>query len=308
LKISIVASVYNEEKCIEKFFLEVLRYTKIPATTFEYIFVDDGSVDSSYTVMKSLKKKHQDLNIKLVKFSRNFGHEAAMIAGIDTATGDCCICLDSDLQHPPALIPEMIEGFKAGNEVILMARRSRMDRSFLYNIPSKLFYKIINKISNIQFIPQASDFFLISANVAKILKVDYRERIRFIRGIIQSIGFNRKIITYDSNNRIAGSSKYGLLKLVVLSFSAIASFSHVPLKLGLFAGAISGFFSFAIVIYSILKWFQGLPPEGYTTIVVLISALFSILFFLIGIIGEYIGFIFSEIKSRPIYIVSKETE
>jgi len=303
LKVSIVISVYNEAKSLDLFFKELMFHTQNQSHDFEYLFVDDGSIDQSLEVMQRLKSQNINRHVRVVKLSRNFGHEAAMIAGIDHATGDCIICLDSDLQHPPELIKEMVMTFKNGAEVVLMARKTRIDRNIFFSLPSKIFYNLINLISKTKFVPQASDFFLISKRVANLLKTDFRERTRFIRGIIQFMGFNQQIIKYTAKSRVAGESKYNIFKLTLLSFSAIASFSQVPLKIGLLAGTLTGLFSLVVLFYTIIMWFKGFPPAGYTTTVILISFLFSVLFLLLGIVGEYIGYIFNETKSRPIYIV-----
>ena len=303
MKVSIVISVYNEAKSLDLFFKELMFHTQNQSHDFEYLFVDDGSIDQSLEVMQRLKSQNINRHVRVVKLSRNFGHEAAMIAGIDHATGDCIICLDSDLQHPPELIKEMVMTFKNGAEVVLMARKTRIDRNIFFSLPSKIFYNLINLISKTKFVPQASDFFLISKRVANLLKTDFRERTRFIRGIIQFMGFNQQIIKYTAKSRVAGESKYNIFKLTLLSFSAIASFSQVPLKIGLLAGTLTGLFSLVVLFYTIIMWFKGFPPAGYTTTVILISFLFSVLFLLLGIVGEYIGYIFNETKSRPIYIV-----
>ena len=303
MKVSIVISVYNEAKSLELFFKELIFHTQNLGYDFEYLFIDDGSTDPSLKVIQKLKSQNTHCHVKVVKLSRNFGHEAAMIAGIDHATGDCVICLDSDLQHPPELIKEMVKAFEKGAEVVLMARKTRIDRNIFFSLPSKIFYNLINLISKTKFVPQASDFFLISKRVAHLLKTDFRERTRFIRGIIQFMGFDQQIIRYTAKSRVAGESKYNILKLTLLSFSAIASFSQVPLKIGLLAGTLTGLFSLVVLFYTIIMWFKGFPPAGYTTTVILISFLFSVLFLLLGIVGEYIGYIFNETKSRPIYIV-----
>lgn len=268
---------------------------------YELIFVNDGSSDSSQAIIDNLTLLSN--KVKSICFSRNFGHEAAMIAGIDFATGDAIICMDSDLQHPPHIIPSLIESFlNKGVDIITMARSNSKQRK-----RSRLFYKLLNKITSYDITDNASDFFLISKRVANILRSDYRERVRFLRGFIQTIGFKRETMYFEVEKRFAGESKYSLTKLLGLSITAIATLSKLPLKAGIFLGLTSGFLSLCLAIYSIVMKFIDQPVSGYTTIVVFLGFMFSIQFIILGIMGEYIGFIFDEQKKRPIYIVDKTT-
>ncbi len=307
--ISIVVSVYNEQEMISLFWEDlkgVINNNKNILDNCEIIFVNDGSKDESGVILDKISASEK--NIKTIHFSRNFGHEAAMLAGISNAQGEAIICMDSDLQHPPNCIVDMIKEFKIGTEVITMIRDHRKDGGIIKRITSKMFYRILNKLSNNNFEPYASDFFLISKRVANIIVYKYDERTRFLRGLIQSVGFKKKSLNYISPNRPAGKSKYSISKLFFLSLSAIASFSHLPLRLGIGIGVLFGAFSFIVGIYSLVKYFMDQPLPGYTTIVVLLSFGFSLLFIIIGIIGEYIGYLFNEVKKRPLYIIDKITE
>lgn len=300
---SVVASVYNEELGIELFYKETSKILTSLSIKYELIFVNDGSKDNSLKILEKIAE--EDKNVKIVSFSRNFGHEAAMIAGIDNSTGDAIICLDSDLQHPPSLFPEMLKKYQEGYEIINMTRTSRKDANFISKINSKLFYKFLNSISSIKIEENASDFFLISKNVANIIRTNFRERTRFLRGIIQLIGFNKTTLKYEAPKRIAGKSHYSFIKLVKLSLTAISSFSKLPLQLGIIVGLIFIVFSIIVLIYSIVMWFLGDVFSGYTTIIVFLSLFGGIQMFVIGIIGQYLSYIFDEIKGRPIYIVEK---
>jgi len=299
--LSIVVSVYNEEKNLKAFFNELLNKTE--NINKEIIFVNDGSYDNSYKVLSDIKSTNT--NVKIINLSRNFGHEAAMLAGIDNAKSEYILCLDADLQHPPEIIPEMLEKAKNGSDIVFAKRKRREDGGFIKKILSKLFYKLINKMSPVRFEPDASDFFLISKRIQLILINEFRERNRFLRGFIQSIGFKTATVDFIATKRFAGESNYSLLSLMKLSISAIVAFSKQPLYIGLYLGAIFGIFSLVVGIYSIIMKFIGTTPPGYTTLVVIISLLFSIQFFIIGIIGLYIGFLFEEQKKRPIYIIDK---
>jgi dolichol-phosphate mannosyltransferase len=306
MKASIVVSVFNEQEVLSLFWDELKSIINNPNNSthsFQVVFVNDGSIDNSPIILNDIAKESRLVTV--VHFSRNFGHEAAMLAGIEHSTGDVIICMDSDLQHPPTCITEMIEKHLEGYEIVTMTRDQRADAGLMKRVTSWFFYWVINKLTKGQFEPNASDFFLISSRVANVITESYRERTRFIRGIIQTIGFKKTSINYIAPNRAAGNSKYSLTKLFFFSLSAIATFSHIPLRLGLALGLLFGLFSFGIGVYSLVMKFIGHPFSGYTTLVVIISFGFALLFIVIGIIGEYIGYIFNEVKNRPIYIVEK---
>ncbi len=298
---SIIISVYNEEEMLEKFHQELSSALEPIEADFELIFVNDGSKDRSRQILQQLVEKDQ--RIRAIHFSRNFGHDAAMLAGIDHCNGEAAICLDSDLQHPPTLIPQMLSLYQQGKDVVTMVRTERADGGFSKHLTSKLFYHIINRLSDVSLEHGASDFFLISKKVIEVLQKDYRERTRFLRGIIQSIGFNKGSITYEAPSRAAGKSKYSLWKLLKLSFSAIASFSKTPLKIGIYLGLFFVLLSILLIIYSLVMWIVDTPISGYTTLIIFLSAFAGIQLLVTGAIGYYIGFIFDEVKQRPLYII-----
>jgi len=306
-KFSAIVSVYNEEPVIPMFWNELsITLEQLKDYTFEVIFVNDGSSDKSGEIIDNLVSANT--NTRAIHFSRNFGHEAAMLAGLEHAQGDFVICMDSDLQHPPSCIEQMVGKAKEGYEVVTMVRNHRADGGLRKRLTSGLFYWIFNKLSHGQIEPNVSDFFMISKRVAEVVTSKYPERTRFLRGLIQSVGFKKASIPFVAPNRAAGQSKYSLTRLFFFSLSAIATFSHIPLRLGLAIGLLFGGFSFVVAIYSVVMKFLGEPFSGYTTIVVLISLGFSLLFIVIGIIGEYIGYIFNEVKGRPIYIIDRINE
>ena len=300
---SIVASVYNEEEGITAFYHSLSSVIKSLSISYEIIFVNDGSVDNSLLILKNIAAA--DPAVKIINFSKNFGHEAAMIAGIDHACGEAVICMDSDLQHPPEIIPEMLQKHAEGFEVINMIQTDRKGATFFQKLNSRLFYKFINRISSVKLAENASDFFLVSERICKVLRTNYRERTRFLRGIIQLVGFKKTTLKYVANNRVAGKSKYSFFKLLILSFTAISSFSKFPLQLGIITGLIFGFISIILIIYSIIMWILETPVSGYTTLVVFLSAFAGIQLFVTGLIGQYISYVFDEIKERPIYIVDE---
>ena len=303
-KLSVVVSVYNEEKALREFYKEtnkILEQIRKSGWEHELIFVNDGSSDNSLSILEELAKEDHD--VKLISFSRNFGHEAAMIAGIDHSTGDGIICMDADLQHPPECIPKIIEKFSAGYEVINMVRTKNKSAGLVKNITSSGFYWLINHISDVHFEPNASDFFAISSHVAQVLKDNYREKVRFLRGYVQNVGFKKTNIEYEARARVAGESKYSIKKLFIFSINTILCFSNMPLKLGIYAGVFSAALGVLVMVYTLCTR-QG-APSGYATIVVLLCFMFAMMFLLIGIIGEYIAILFTELKDRPVYIVEK---
>lgn len=304
--LSVVVSVYNEAEGIRLAYEEMTRVLRQMSETYELIFVNDGSTDGSDDILHPIAE--DDPNVRLISFSKNFGHEAAMLAGIDYSRGGAVICFDSDLQHPPAKIPEMVARWRDGFDVVNMVRTDRADANFLQKSSSRLFYRFTNLISDVKLAENASDFFLISKRVAAVLKTDFRERTRFLRGIVQLVGFPKTTLEYKAEERKTGYSKYTFFRLVKLSFSAISSFSKAPLRLGIFTGILFGIISLILIIYSLVMWIFDTPVSGYTTLVVFISAFASIQMFVIGIIGQYIGYIFDEVKGRPIYIVKEVVE
>jgi dolichol-phosphate mannosyltransferase len=301
MNLSIVVSVYNEDEVLKAFFIQLENALSSIEGVKEIIFVNDGSSDSSLSQLLSLKS---NLNrVKVINFSRNFGHEAAMLAGIDYSCGKAVICLDADLQHPPEIIKKMYEKYSQGFDVINMVRIANHGSTITKKLTSKFYYWFFNKVSSVKLEENASDFFLISQKVANILKADYRERNRYIRGFIQIIGFKKTTIEFIAPQRGAGESKYNISALFTLSIHSIFTFSHLPLRLGVIASGVVGCFALGVTLYSVVMKFLGYAPTGYTTIVVLISLLFSIQFFITGMIGEYLGLIFAENKKRPIYLV-----
>ena len=294
-------SVYNEEAALKTFYQETIPVLKTISWDYQLVFVNDGSRDKSLEILKGLAET--DEHVKIISFSRNFGHEAAMIAGIDYSHGDGIICMDADLQHPPEYISEIIKNFEAGIEVINMVRTKNESAGWFKNLASTAFYKVINMLSDVKFESNASDFFAISGRVAEVLRKDYREKVRFLRGYVQNVGFKKSTIEYEAHARVAGESKYSIRKLFQFSVNTIVCFSNLPLKLGVFAGMFAAALGMLVLIYTLFT--RNGAPSGYATIVILNCFMFAILFLLVGIIGEYIAILFAELKDRPIYIVEE---
>lgn len=299
--LSVVVSVYNEEQALPMFYQTIKPILESLPWNYELMFVNDGSRDRSLEILQELAA--QDESVKLVGFSRNFGHEAAMIAGIDYASGDAIVCMDSDLQHPPECLPEIVRKLDEGYGIISMVRTRNVSAGLVKNVTSAGFYALINRLSDVKFEANASDFFAISRQAADVLRANYREKVRFLRGYVQNIGFKKTTIEYEARDRVAGESKYSIRKLFVFSMNTIMCFSNLPLKLGIYAGVFAAALGVAVMIYTLCTR-QG-APSGYATIVILNCFMFAILFGIVGIIGEYIAILFSELKDRPIYIVEE---
>lgn len=301
--LSVVVSCYNEELALDRFYEETASILKKLSWKYELIFVNDGSQDQTLSVLTRLSQS--DERVKVISFSRNFGHEAAMIAGLDYSQGDGIVCMDADLQHPPEYLPEIVKKLEEGFDVINMVRTRNESAGWFKNIASTAFYRLINVLSDVKFEPNASDFFAVSGKAAKVLKDNYREKVRFLRGYVQNIGYPRTTIQYEARTRVAGESKYSIKKLIAFSVNTIMCFSNLPLKLGIYAGCGAGILGIIMMIYTIWSWARVGTPSGYATIIVLMCFMFSVLFLIVGVIGNYIAILFAELKDRPIYIVEE---
>lgn len=301
--LSLVVSAYNEEAGLETFYQTTREYAEALAAKgwdYEFVFVNDGSRDRTGEILDDLAARDAT-HVRVLHFSRNFGHEAAMTAGLDYAAGEGLVFMDADLQHPPKYLADIVDQFDAGYQVISMVRTENKTAGLLKNITSGGFYWLINRMSEVHLEANASDFFAITRPVQKVLMHNYREKVRFLRGYVQNVGFRKTTISYEAAPRVAGSSHYSIRKLFVFAMNTIMCFSNMPLKLGIFAGLFSGFLGMIVLIYTLVT--RDGAPSGYATIVVLLCFMFAVLFIVVGIIGEYIAVLFEELKDRPIYIV-----
>ena len=268
--LSLVVSAYNEEAGLETFYQTTREYGEALAAKgwdYEFVFVNDGSRDRTGEILDDLAARDA-AHVRVLHFSRNFGHEAAMTAGLDYATGDGLVFMDADLQHPPKYLADIVDQFDAGYQVISMVRTENKTAGLLKNITSGGFYWLINRMSEVHLEANASDFFAITRPVQQVLTKNYREKVRFLRGYVQNVGFRKTTISYEAAPRVAGSSHYSIRKLFVFAMNTIMCFSNMPLKLGIFAGLFSGFLGLIVLIYPLVT--RDGAPSGYASFVVLL--------------------------------------
>ncbi len=306
-KLSVIIPVFNEGECIVEVAnrLLELREKLLSELDLELLFVDDGSSDMSLSILKEISAKN--LNVKIIVFSRNFGHQIAVTAGIDMACGDYVAIIDADLQDPPELLEDMYHLALQGFDVVYGKRRSRAGETLLKRLTAVVFYKFINYMCDINIPMDTGDFRLMSRRVVDELK-QLRERHRFIRGLIPWLGFKSVPFEYDRHVRFAGKTKYPFSKMIRFAMNAILSFSQKPLILAMHLGFWSilvGIFGGLYMLY--IKLFTTISVPGITVVIFCIILFGGIQIFLIGIIGEYIARIFEESKQRPLYIVAETT-
>ncbi|MBI5453471.1 MAG: glycosyltransferase family 2 protein [Deltaproteobacteria bacterium] len=300
--ISIVIPTFNEEESVDELYSRLAAVTAgLKDYLFEFIFVDDGSADGTVRKVKSINQR--DGRVKLLSFSRNFGHQSALIAGLDHASGDAVIVMDADLQHPPELIPELIREWRAGYEVVNTIRRETVDAGWFKKASSAFFYMLINKLSQVKILPNSADFRLMDMKAVRSL-CSIREQSRFIRGLVVWIGYRQTAVPYVAVQRFAGKSKYSLRKMVAFAFDGISSFSAFPLRVATYFGLLVSFLSFVYAIFAVyVKLFTDKAIAGWTSVLVVSLFLGGVQLLTIGCMGEYINRIYTEVKRRPLYIV-----
>lgn len=301
--ISVIIPAYNEAGNIKKIAERVsdqLRDTE----SYEIIFIDDGSEDLTLEEIK--KVEQSDASVKFISFSRNFGHQKALKAGLDHAHGDCVISMDADLQHPPELLNKLIEEWKRGFDIVYTIRKDQNNTGFLKKTASSLFYKVINKISDVDIPLGAADFRLLDRKVVNELR-KFNENWLFIRGIVSWLGFKQTGIEYTAKDRQFGKSKYSLKKMVSFALQGITSFSIVPLRISVIAGLFISLVSFLYTIYALLdKFIFKTVVPGWTSILISVLFLGGIQLIFLGVIGEYLGKMFIETKNRPNYVIKEK--
>ena len=300
-KVSFVVPVFNEEENIHEFYR---RLTKVMAPLpydYEILFIDDGSKDHTSQLVRELAQ--QDPHVQGYVFARNFGHQLALTCGLDQSTGAAVTSMDGDLQHPPEMIPQLLEKWEQGYEIVQTVRKATEDATWFKNITSRLYYKLINSMSEVRITPGGSDFRLMDRKAVDALN-RFRERARFIRGMVNNLGFRTTTLEFVAPPRFAGHSKFSLKKMLRFALDGITAFSRVPLRLALYVGCVAGLCSLLLLLHVIyVKYVEQDAVPGWTTLACAEFFLGGVELIGIGIVGEYVGRIFDEVKQRPLYII-----
>lgn len=307
-KVTLLIPVYNEEASLPALYTRLTQLTgrEKGRYSWEFLFVNDGSSDHTLDIIRSLRAT--DPQVNYVNLSRNFGKEVAMLAGFDFCTGDCCVVMDADLQDPPELIDQMLEYWEQGYDDVYAQRRNRGHESWLRRRLSLAFYKLLQRMSRIDILPNVGDFRLLDRRCVMALR-QLRERERYTKGLFCWIGYRKKGILFDRADRAAGSSKWNFLTLLNLAVEGITSFSTAPLRIATVSGMLFALSSFVYAIYFLVKTLMyGDQAHGFPTLIVVILFLGGLQLFSLGVIGEYVGRIFAETKGRPVYLASDYNE
>lgn len=301
--VSLIIPVYNEEETIAYFLEKIDIIINNIDYSFEIIFIDDGSKDRTLDAL--LKARQKDSRIKILELSRNFGKELAMAAGFHAASGDAVVPMDVDLQDPPELLSDFLRKWEEGYDVVLGVRRQRKSDTKFKRVTARLFYKIFNILCGKRLVPNVGDYRLMSRAALDALN-SLPERVRFTKGLYAWVGFKQAKVEYDRMSRVAGSSKWNAWKLWNFALDGITSFSTLPLRIWSYLGMIVALFGFGYAVLLIMrKLLFGADVPGYTSIMVVMLLLGGLILISLGIIGEYLGRIFEEVKGRPLFVVRR---
>lgn len=305
--VSYVLPVFNEAEGIRRFHEELVAATATrPEFGYEFVYVNDGSADGSLEVLHDLAKN--DPRVRVLDFARNFGHQIAITAGIDHSHGDAVIIMDTDLQDPPRVSLEMLDAWQAGAEIVSARRRTRQDSRFK-RFTAHTYYRVLRRCAEVDIPVDTGDFRLLNRRAAEELR-GYRERSRFIRGMVASMGFRQTEVLFDRDERISGETKYPLRKMLRLAADGVTSFSTVPLKLITRMGFISLGLAVIGIGYAVAMrlFFPEITVSGWTMLMVVLLFLGGLQMLSLGVIGSYVGRIYNEVQQRPLYIVRKVTQ
>ncbi len=301
MKISIVIPCFNEEQNVRLIYNELIGVLQ-DQYTYDIIFVNDGSSDGTLSSIKTLAE--QDERVKGVSLSRNFGHQAALVAGISNASGDYIITMDGDMQHPPSVVPELIARAKEGADIVVTIRKNTADAGFIKRKTSRFFYSFLNRMSDTHIHEGAADFRLMNRTATDAF-LSLPEKIRFNRGLVSWLGFNVTFVEYDAPKRIAGESKYSFTRMLKFALTGVVSFSSKPLQIPIFLGVISAILGLIYATFILIQFINGETIQGWASTVILILFLGGAQMFSLGIVGIYIAKVYEETKQRPIFIVKE---
>ncbi|MGE0637426.1 MAG: glycosyltransferase family 2 protein [Bacteroidia bacterium] len=300
-KLSVIIPIYNEEGNIPALFERLNSVVSKMEVEKEFLFVNDGSRDNSIVLIKALAAKNTF--VKYIDFSRNFGHQVAVSAGLDKASGDAIVIIDADLQDPPELIIDMFNKMQNGFDVVYAKRRARKGESFLKKFTARMFYRILGSITSVSIPVDTGDFRIMSKQVADIVK-SMPEKEKFLRGQISWVGFEQTFVEYDRDERQAGETGYTYSKMIRFALDGITSFSNFPLKFATGAGFVVSGFSFLMILYALYsRYILKVYEPGWTSLMLAITFIGGIQLISIGIIGEYISRMSANIRNRPLYII-----
>ena len=303
--ISVIAPVFNEVEIVDRFYTRTTAAMRsVPGVDYEIVLVDDGSSDGSWERMAELAA--DDPRLVLVRLARNFGHQIAITAGVDVACGDAVVVIDADLQDPPEVIGRMVDQWREGYDVVYGVRSERKGETRAKLWTASLFYRILRRFTNIDIPVDVGDFRLLSRRAADQLR-QLREKDRFVRGLVSWMGFKQVGVEYERDERVAGETKYPLGKMLKFAADGITSFSTVPLKLASWMGYVASAFAFLYMISVFVQKMMGHTVEGWATIMVAMLFVGGVQLICLGIMGEYIGRIFNEVKPRPVYVLQEVT-
>lgn len=299
--LSVVAPVYDEEELVQEFVRRTIA--AVSCYAFELLMVDDGSKDATPALLDEIAAR--DERVRVIHLSRNFGHQAALTAGLEHAIGDVVAMIDADLQDPPELIPEMVARWQEGSDVVYAVRRQREGETAFKLATASWFYKLFRSLAQVDLEPNSGDFRLLDRRALDAL-LSMTERSRFLRGMTVWVGFSQTAVSYERDARSAGETKYTLRKMLRFSLDAIASFSHLPLQLATYVGLLSAGLAFIGIPIVVGLHFAGSYLPGFGSLTIAILLLGGIQLIALGVIGEYVGRIYDEVKHRPLYIVREE--
>lgn len=303
--ISIVVPLYNESGNLTRLCDELAGVLQELTDHYEIILVDDGSNDDSFQIIRNLHL--QDKRIRGYSLSRNFGHQVALLAGMEKAQGEVIITMDADLQHPPSVIPQMVDQYKQGFQMVNTTRIDKGNIGWFKKRTSRFFYQFINKLAEVRIAEASSDFRLMDRRVLNAF-LQFREKSRFTRGLVSWMGFRQAFVSYESPARFSGKSKYTLRKMLYFALDGITSFSAKPLRISGYLGLVVFLLGIVYSIYATIRFITGTTVPGWTSLLISILLIGGIQLLAVGILGEYIARIFNESKSRPIYFIKDEAE
>lgn len=303
IDLTIIIPAYYENENIQFLYKKLIKVLDKINYVWEIIIVDDGSKDQTWSNIMALH--NNDSRVKGIRFSRNFGHQYALFAAFSYSKGKAIITMDADLQHPPEAIPELLAEWEKGNKIINTLRIDHEKISFFKKMTSNLFYRIFSFLSGERLNPGMADFRLLDRQVVNEI-IKFRESGLFLRGIVNSLGYANSIVKFQCGNRLYGKSKYTLRKMIKFAWNGITSFSLKPLRLGIFLGILTSLFAFYELVEALIAYYSGKTVPGWTSVIVIITFLFGMLFIIIGIVGEYIGRILIEVRDRPRFIIGEK--